>query len=154
MKRGQSALEYLVTYGWAILAIVIIAAVLWYTGVFNPAKFRGGKECGGFTAFTCSDFTVPANATSTATLVLGNAVGRVITVSTATIGTAPNALNNCVPSPNPAIVPANGLLTINCDGINGNPGDAYDYTVSITYNDSQSLLTHTDTGGFIRGKLE
>ena len=28
-KRGQSALEYLVTYGWAILAIVIVAAVLW-----------------------------------------------------------------------------------------------------------------------------
>lgn len=38
MKRGQSALEYLVTYGWAILAIVIIAAVLWYFGVFSQPK--------------------------------------------------------------------------------------------------------------------
>ncbi|MBI3588767.1 hypothetical protein HY095_06225 [Candidatus Micrarchaeota archaeon] len=27
-SRGQSALEYLVTYGWAILAIVIIGAAL------------------------------------------------------------------------------------------------------------------------------
>ncbi len=35
--KSQSALEYLMTYGWAILIIVIVAAVLDAMGIFNPA---------------------------------------------------------------------------------------------------------------------
>ena len=36
MHRSQSALEYMMTYGWAILIIVIVAAVLYSFGIFNP----------------------------------------------------------------------------------------------------------------------
>ena len=36
MRRSQSALEYLMTYGWSILIIVIVAVVLYGMGVFNP----------------------------------------------------------------------------------------------------------------------
>lgn len=36
MKKGQSALEYLFSYGWVILILFIIAAVLYFSGVFNP----------------------------------------------------------------------------------------------------------------------
>jgi uncharacterized protein (UPF0333 family) len=35
-KRGQAAMEFLMTYGWAILAAVIAIGVLWYMGVFSP----------------------------------------------------------------------------------------------------------------------
>ena len=34
-KKGQAATEFLMTYGWAILAIVIVAAVLWNMGIFK-----------------------------------------------------------------------------------------------------------------------
>ena len=37
--KGQSALEYLITYGWAILVILVVLAVLWYYGIFNPANW-------------------------------------------------------------------------------------------------------------------
>jgi hypothetical protein len=37
-KRGQAAMEYLMTYGWAILVIVIVLAALLYLGVFNIAN--------------------------------------------------------------------------------------------------------------------
>ncbi len=37
-KRAQSALEYMMTYGWAILIIVIVAAVLYSFGIFNPSS--------------------------------------------------------------------------------------------------------------------
>ena len=33
--RGQAAIEYLMTYGWAILAVIIAIGVLAYFGVFN-----------------------------------------------------------------------------------------------------------------------
>ncbi|MCL4399203.1 hypothetical protein M1293_01670 [Candidatus Parvarchaeota archaeon] len=36
--RSQSALEYMMTYGWAILIIVIVAAVLYSLGIFSPAS--------------------------------------------------------------------------------------------------------------------
>lgn len=35
-KKAQSALEYLMSYGWAILILVIIGGVLFALGVFNP----------------------------------------------------------------------------------------------------------------------
>ncbi|MEM4389595.1 MAG: hypothetical protein QXG98_02950 [Candidatus Micrarchaeia archaeon] len=36
-RKGQAAMEYLMTYGWAILVIVIVLAALLYLGVFNIA---------------------------------------------------------------------------------------------------------------------
>jgi len=36
VKRGQVSLEFLTTYGWAIVLLVAIAAVLFWLGVINP----------------------------------------------------------------------------------------------------------------------
>lgn len=39
MKKGQSAIiEFLVTYGWAFLVIIIMIAALFYFGILNPAN--------------------------------------------------------------------------------------------------------------------
>ena len=38
-RKGQSATEYLMTYGWAVLAIVVVAGVMWNMGFFG-----GGYE--------------------------------------------------------------------------------------------------------------
>ena len=38
-KTSQSALEYMMTYGWAILIIVIVAVVLYSFGIFTPSSF-------------------------------------------------------------------------------------------------------------------
>ncbi|MBN2127534.1 MAG: hypothetical protein JW703_04040 [Candidatus Diapherotrites archaeon] len=35
-NKGQSALEYLMTYGWALVVIVIVIAALFAFGIFNP----------------------------------------------------------------------------------------------------------------------
>ena len=39
IKRGQVAIEFLMTYGWAILAAVIVLGVLSMFGAFNPVLF-------------------------------------------------------------------------------------------------------------------
>ena len=39
--KGQTAVEYLMTYGWAILIILIVAGVLAYYGIFAPQGFLG-----------------------------------------------------------------------------------------------------------------
>lgn len=37
-KKGQASMEFLMTYGWAILAAVLAISVLAYYGVFSPGK--------------------------------------------------------------------------------------------------------------------
>ena len=39
MKRGQAAVEFLVTYGWAILIILIAVSVLGYFDFLNPDRY-------------------------------------------------------------------------------------------------------------------
>lgn len=41
-KKGQAAMEFLMTYGWAILAAVIVVGVLWYL-LGNPANLAGNQ---------------------------------------------------------------------------------------------------------------
>jgi hypothetical protein len=35
VSRGQGAMEYLMTYGWAILVVMIVGIAMWRLGVFN-----------------------------------------------------------------------------------------------------------------------
>ncbi len=37
--KAQSAMEYLMTYGWAILVIAVVLGVLYSLGIFNPSNF-------------------------------------------------------------------------------------------------------------------
>lgn len=41
-RKGQAAMEFLMTYGWAILAAVIVVGVLWYL-IGDPGNLAGNK---------------------------------------------------------------------------------------------------------------
>ena len=51
--RGQAALEYVMTYGWAILALVIVLAALISTGVFSPS-YLVSEECSFGNSLKCN----------------------------------------------------------------------------------------------------
>ena len=53
-KKGQGALEYLMTYGWALLIIVVVGAALYALGVLNPATYTQ-STCRGFQYFIFQD---------------------------------------------------------------------------------------------------
>ena len=53
--KGQAAMEYLMTYGWAILVIVIVLAVLLFLNPFKAPETCLFQQPG----FSCSDATVP-----------------------------------------------------------------------------------------------
>ena len=58
-KMGQSAVEYVVTYGWMVVALVAIIALLFYLNIFSPARWMGtSNTVSGTTTFSVSDFTV------------------------------------------------------------------------------------------------
>ena len=42
--RGQATIEYLMTYGWAILALIIVLGVLVFSGLLSPT-YLISEEC-------------------------------------------------------------------------------------------------------------
>jgi len=35
MNKAQTTMEYVMTYGWAVVIILVVLAVLWYYGIFG-----------------------------------------------------------------------------------------------------------------------
>jgi uncharacterized protein (UPF0333 family) len=74
--KGQAAMEFLMTYGWAILAAVIAIAALAYFGVFSPSRYIP-EACTLNTPLGCEDAQIKA---ANITLVVRNSVGSMIEV--------------------------------------------------------------------------
>ena len=71
MKKAQAAMEFLYTYGWAILLVLISIAALSYFGVLSPDNFLPEK-CAMPSGITCLDFSATQN---TINIILMNTAG-------------------------------------------------------------------------------
>ncbi len=56
-KRGQASIEYLATYGWAILVVLVTIGALAHFGILNPARYIP-ESCGLDVRYGCSNFLV------------------------------------------------------------------------------------------------
>ena len=56
-KKSQAALEFLTTYAWAFLTIILTTSALYYFGVFDFAKYLPQK-CNFPQQFRCIDSTI------------------------------------------------------------------------------------------------
>ncbi len=93
--RAQAAMEFLMTYGWAILVVLIIISVLAYFGALKPGGLLPEK-CTFPSGINCVDHSVDA---AYVTVTLFNGLGRAAHISgmTAT-GEALGAGNLCTTS--------------------------------------------------------
>ena len=82
-KKGQAAMEFLMTYGWAILAAVIVIGVLASFGVFSPSKYVP-TSCSFSAPFGCVDNQVASNGTHVS-FVLRNGGGSATNVTSVNI---------------------------------------------------------------------
>ncbi|MDP3733398.1 MAG: hypothetical protein Q8Q91_02540, partial [Candidatus Daviesbacteria bacterium] len=82
-SKSQAAMEFLMTYGWAILVVLVAIGALAYFGVLSPDKFLPSK-CTLPAGIACIDFklTSGAGAANTATVVLRNGLGFDLTLVT------------------------------------------------------------------------
>jgi hypothetical protein len=82
-EKGQAALEYLMTYGWALIAILIVAAVLFAIGILNPESYQTGT-CRGFGKIGYFDHSADDSANEFK-IILGNGSGGNILSNNATV---------------------------------------------------------------------
>jgi hypothetical protein len=55
MRKGQSSIEYLATYGWALLILLTVLSLLAYYG-FIDARALAPDRCDLGAEFSCNDF--------------------------------------------------------------------------------------------------
>lgn len=148
-RRGQGAMEYLMTYGWAILVVMVVGIVMWQLGIFN---------IGGVTSTTSTGFprikpqlALIAVTNTDAELTFTNGAGGPIS-NVAFSGAACGTWNDPAGS-----IGVGENFNVNATGctFTGSTGDPYDLQLSISYDVSigGQTVTHTDVGG-IRGPLE
>ena len=85
-KKAQGALEFLMTYGWAFLVILIMIGALAYFGVLSPTKFLP-ERCTFGSQFLCKDYLITYDSSSSTvdiTLKLQNNLGQATYILTNT----------------------------------------------------------------------
>ena len=160
MKKAQSAMEYLMTYGWAILIVIIVAAALYALGIFNPATYTGRIPTGFNTLGAPSDWDVDIN--GDVDVILSNRLASQIAIETikvtTTAGTTTWDTTNCTGTPNDdlltigpggsiqpssTVCPASTMAYVLNVG-SQTAGTTYTVDVEIKYN--AGGLDHTETG--------
>jgi len=93
-KRGQGALEFLMTYGWAFLVILIMIGALAYFGVLSPTRFLP-ERCIFGNQFVCKDYLINYNSGAPKlSLQLQNNLGQAIYVTKVDV-TSQEGLGSC-----------------------------------------------------------
>ncbi len=147
-RKAQSATEYLMTYGWAILAIAIVGALL-YTQVFSSKKCAEGA-----TGFAISGTVYPDGneyaidaTTGNLAILLKNNVGKSIDLISVQCGTVV-AVGDTTTIPDGSSVP---VTIAACAGANpGTVGSCYAMPIVVTYQSSAGISLKA--AGTLNGK--
>jgi hypothetical protein len=144
-RKSQAAMEFLMTYGWAILVVLVAIGALAYFGVLSPDKFLPSK-CTLPAGIVCTDFLIDSTA-NTVEIFLTNGIG--FDISAVTIAAGP-----CPVTAVPLSVGNGGqtkISTAACSPVLDG-GDKFNHDLQLTYTNSDSDITHT-VNGTITGKV-
>jgi hypothetical protein len=139
-KKAQAAMEFLMTYGWAILVVLAAIGALAYFGVLSPDRFLPEK-CTLPSGIACLDHKYEAG--TGIQMSIQNGAGFDMTgVSVSVNGTG------CVGSDNSTAALTNGqkaTFTISCTPTSGKfKGD-----VTVAYTNQATSMTHSKIGEVI-----
>ncbi|MCX8175275.1 MAG: hypothetical protein N3E51_03660 [Candidatus Micrarchaeota archaeon] len=140
-KAGQAALDFLMTYGWALLLIALVAAALASLGTFDAISFVGSRAS-GFSQVSAEGWRV--DSAGALTLKLKNNAGTDINITriNATYGT--QTINYTAP-----LLLLNGEQsgTLPIGTFSGaSAGGAYTVRIGITYTDMATGNSYIDSG--------
>ncbi len=150
-RQAQGALEYLITYGWAILIIVIIGGALFALGVFNPSSWTTNKRATGFTTMQIKDWVLQGGTgNNTLIAVLQNKAGYPVYVwrikTTDEWGNCDTVFSNVQVQEDDTI-----RFIVAC--LTGNVQVGKQYTLNLQIQYESNGLNHTDFGT-LSGKAE
>lgn len=142
MKKAQAGLDFLMTYGWALLLIVLIIGALFALGIFDIGSFLGSRAAGfaqvGVSAWRVAD-------TGALTVQFENHVGSDIQITNVDAFMGTQAINYTTP-----IDLANGerssTITLGTFPTPGTVGSSYSVELELTYTDTATGFEYGDAG--------
>ncbi|MDP3916661.1 MAG: hypothetical protein Q8Q42_00035 [Nanoarchaeota archaeon] len=139
-KRGQAAMEFLMTYGWALLVVLVAIGALAFFGVLSPAKFLP-SVCTISPGLHCNDFKVDGGA-DTITINVQNGLGSGL--ATVTLGS-----DSCGTTATPVAIPEGDSVNVVTDTCGGS------LVVGERYSGADDVLTlsYQVTGGLPHSKV-
>lgn len=147
-KKGQAATEFLMTYGWAILAIVIVAAVLWNMGIFKGSctSTAAVQVFPASSQLQVADWTV--DSANNINMSVSNLAGNQVTITAGYFQVGSNTVGSTLAvSPSPIPASEKGIVTITGAGGTGTPGSCFSNAkVTLTYNVEGGVSSHNITG--------
>ena len=142
-KKAQAAMEFLMTYGWAIHVVLAAIGALAYFGVLSPDRFLPEK-CTLPSGVASLDFT---GTSTTVTLVIQNSAGFDMTgVSVYVNSTTDNFA--CTDSGADATLTDGEKDTFACGNLTLSSGK-FKGTLSIAYTNAQTTMAHIKAGELI-----
>ena len=143
-KKSQAAMEFLMTYGWAILVVLAAIAALAYFGVLSPAKLLPEK-CVLEAGMICVGHKVEP---TKVTLVLSNSVdGRTITINSISVGACSGTFSTELQGGSDSTFTVGGACS------NGVVKDSFKGDIKIGYTEKSTNLTKTMYGN-LNSKVE
>jgi len=140
MPRGQSALEYLMTYGWVIIILLIAGGALYAMGILNPSTFTQ-KSCVGFELLEYREHAFLDSGQFK--LKIANGAGAKVFVNETKITIEGTTKTNT----SPYSIDAGKDLIITVTGFSGfDEGERYIATVGIYYSVEQGIEDHQEIG--------
>src|SRR3989344_4486027 len=137
-KRGQGAMEFLMTYGWAIIVVLVILSALYFLGVFSP---KSVNICSVESPFVCNDFFV--NNTEVTYLVGAKGISNgIVTDIKINEQSCINDLNGTIQNEN---IVSDQITKVSCIGIILNPNEKISSEIIIDYTRTGDL-PHTIRG--------
>ena len=149
---AQSAIEYLITYGWMVLVTAIILVALFSMGLFSPGEF-GGTMCILPGGLSCISYTL----THSGVLTLNLQQVTQSPINVTAIGCTSNStfisMNAIVPQIEMPIG-SNYTFTVTCytqNGIpySGNVGSIFSGALILNYTNTLSGLPQTVFGRIV-----
>ncbi|MEM0149283.1 MAG: hypothetical protein QXW10_00080 [Candidatus Micrarchaeaceae archaeon] len=152
--KAQSAMEYLMTYGWAILIISIALSALYMMGLFSPSSYIS-STCIFPADFSClQDFMA-----SNGTLSINVEQATESPIEITAIGCNSNVTDanmQLYTGSNAIYIPIGGNYTFNvpCYSgsalFSGSPGSLFKGYVIINYTDLETGFPHMTTGTLVQ----
>lgn len=134
-RASQSATEYLLTYGWMIVLVILVSAVLVFLGVFSPFPYRGYS---GLPRFVGHDFDLSVDGDFYLYL---SAKGNPVEVTDMGINCTGEYVNEGFSQR-----VGRAMQYFEVSGFKSSNISSYECDITIYYKDTKTKLTHTDFG--------
>ncbi|MFH0860526.1 MAG: hypothetical protein V1921_04945 [Candidatus Altiarchaeota archaeon] len=142
--KGQGALEFLMTYGWALLLLIVAILMAWQLGLFNIGGDIAPGSL-GFWGLMPADFKMVEEGNLSISFV--NEVGGSVNITDVQVVVG-GTLQSVVLQPSlPVEVPPGSIQNINTTVIReGEAGGRFEVLLAVDYLDNRTLTSHRSSG--------